>query len=57
MVEKLLNNLLSQEEIIIPYEYLLKVKIGDQNYSISLEDYIQVLVRKVMEEYKDERNI
>lgn len=57
MVEKFLNNLLSQEEIIIPYEYLLKVKIGDQNYSISLEDYIQVLVRKAMEEYKDERNI
>ena len=54
MLESLLAN---REEIIIPVELYSKIKLTTGTTTISLDDYIRLLIKSVLEEMKDERTI
>lgn len=54
MLESLLAN---REELIIPIELYSKIKLTTGKYTISLDDYIKMLIKSTLEEMKDERTI
>lgn len=48
MLEKLLN-----KEIIIPHDKLRNVKIRVGDYTITLEEFIEIKIRQILEEAKN----
>lgn len=54
MLESLLA---SKEELVIPIELYAKIKLTTGKVTISLDDYIKMLIKSTLEEMKDERTI
>lgn len=48
MLEKILN-----KEIVIPHEKLKNVKIQVGHYTITLEEFIEIKIRQMLEEAKN----
>ena len=48
MLEKILN-----KEIVIPHEKLKNVKIQVGRYTITLEEFIEIKIRQILEEAKN----
>jgi len=60
MLEKLLQEHIKNNDIVIPYEYLAKMKIDIKGVTIPIETFIELKVKQIIEEItegKDERTI
>lgn len=60
MLEKLLLEHVKNNEVVIPYEYLTKVKVDIKGVTIPIETFIELKVKQIIEEItegKDERTI
>lgn len=49
----MLNKML-QKDIVIPYEYLSNIKISLGGYTITLEEFLEMKIKMIMEEINNE---
>lgn len=50
MLEKLLLEHVKNNDIVIPYEYLAKMKIGVKGVTIPIETFIELKVKQIIDE-------
>lgn len=50
MLEKLLLEHVKNNDIVIPYEYLIKVKIDIKGVTIPMETFIELKVKQIIDE-------
>jgi hypothetical protein len=50
MLEKLLLEHVKNNEIVIPYEYLIKVKVDIKGVTIPIETFIELKVKQIVDE-------
>ena len=50
MLEKLLKEHVKNNDIVIPYEYLAKMKIGVKGVTIPIETFIELKVKQIIDE-------
>ena len=50
MLEKLLLEHVKNNDIVIPYEYLTKVKIDIKGVTIPMETFIELKVKQIIDE-------
>lgn len=50
MLERLLQEHVKNNDIVIPYEYLVKMKIDIKGVTIPIETFIELKVKQIIEE-------